>query len=84
MFVTRKVVPQFGHTKTCFASCGFCEKNNLSVKSIDYQVFSKNAENLEVLFHSKKNESNEATSGNAKKLLYSVLSYSGYRSAFFS
>lgn len=40
-------------------------KNNLFVKGIDYQVFSKNAENSEVLFHSK-NKSNEATSDNAK------------------
>ena len=40
-------------------------KNNLFVKDIDYQVFSKNAENSEVLFHSK-NKSNEATSDNAK------------------
>ena len=41
-------------------------KNNLFVKGIDYQVFSKNAENSEVLFHSK-NKSNEATSDNAKE-----------------
>ena len=40
-------------------------KNNLFVKGIDYQVFSKNAENSEVLFHST-NKSNEATSDNAK------------------
>ena len=40
-------------------------KNNLFVKDIDYQVFSKNAENSEVLFHSK-NKSNEAASDNAK------------------
>ena len=40
-------------------------KNNLFVKGIDYQVFSKNAENSDVLFHSK-NKSNEATSDNAK------------------
>ena len=40
-------------------------KNNLFVKDIDYQVFSKNAENSEVLFHST-NKSNEATSDNAK------------------
>ncbi len=40
-------------------------KNNLFVKGIDYQVFSKNAENSEVLFHSK-NKSNEATYDNAK------------------
>lgn len=40
-------------------------KNNLFVKGIDYQVFSKNAENPEVLFHSK-NKPNEETSGNAK------------------
>ena len=40
-------------------------KNNLFVKGIDYQVFSKNAENPEVLFHSE-NKPNEATSDNAK------------------
>lgn len=40
-------------------------KNELFVKGIDYQVFSKNAENSEVLFHSK-NKPNEATSDNAK------------------
>lgn len=40
-------------------------KNNLFVKDIDYQVFSKNAENSEVLFHSK-NKPNEAASDNAK------------------
>lgn len=40
-------------------------KNNLFVKDIDYQVFSKNAENSEVLFHSK-NKPNEAASYNAK------------------
>ena len=40
-------------------------KNNLFVKDIDYQVFSKNAENSEVLFHSK-NKSNEEASDNAK------------------
>ena len=40
-------------------------KNNLFVKGIDYQVFSKNAENSEVLFHSK-NKSNEEASDNAK------------------
>lgn len=40
-------------------------KNNLFVKGIDYQVFSKNAENSEVLFHSK-NKPNEAASDNAK------------------
>lgn len=40
-------------------------KNNLFVKGIDYQVFSKNAENSEVLFHSE-NKHNEATSDNAK------------------
>ena len=40
-------------------------KNNLFVKDIDYQVFSKNAENSEVLFHSK-NKPNEAASNNAK------------------
>lgn len=40
-------------------------KNNLFVKGIDYQVFSKNAENSEVLFHSK-NKSSEETSDNAK------------------
>ena len=40
-------------------------KNNLFVKGIDYQVFSKNAENPEVLFHSK-NKSSEETSDNAK------------------
>ena len=39
--------------------------NELFVEGIDYQVFSKNAENSEVLFHSK-NKSNEATSDNAK------------------
>ena len=40
-------------------------KNNLFVKDIDYQVFSKNAENSEVLFHSK-NKSNEEASDNTK------------------
>ena len=35
------------------------------MEGIDYQVFSKNAENSEVLFHST-NKSNEATSDNAK------------------
>ena len=40
-------------------------KNNLFVKGIDYQVFSKNAENSEVLFHSK-NKSNEEASDNTK------------------
>ena len=40
-------------------------KNNLFVKGIDYQVFSKNAENSEVLFHSK-NKPNEAASDIAK------------------
>lgn len=40
-------------------------KNSLFVKGIDYQVFSKNAENSEVLFHSE-NKHNEATSDNAK------------------
>lgn len=40
-------------------------KNNLFVKDIDYQVFSKNAENSEVLFHSK-NKPNEAASDNTK------------------
>lgn len=40
-------------------------KNNLFVKGIDYQVFSKNAENSDVLFRSK-NKPNEATSDNAK------------------
>lgn len=40
-------------------------KNELFVKGIDYQVFSQNAENSEVLFHSK-NKPNEATSDNAK------------------
>lgn len=40
-------------------------KSNLFVKDIDYQVFSKNAQNSEVLFHSK-NKSSEETSNNAK------------------
>ena len=40
-------------------------KNNLFVKGIDYQVFSKNAENSEVLFHST-NKSNEEASDNTK------------------
>lgn len=40
-------------------------KNNLFVKGIDYQVFSKNAGNSGVLFHSK-NKPNEAASDNAK------------------
>ena len=39
--------------------------NELFVEGIDYQVFSKNAENSEVLFHSK-NKSNEEASDNAK------------------
>lgn len=40
-------------------------KSNLFVKDIDYQVLSTNAQNSEVLFHSK-NKSNETTSGNTK------------------
>lgn len=40
-------------------------KSNLFVKDIDYQVLSTNAQNSEVLFHSK-NKSNEATSDNTK------------------
>lgn len=40
-------------------------KSNLFVKDIDYQVLSTNAQNSEVLFHSK-NKSNETTSDNTK------------------
>lgn len=40
-------------------------KSNLFVKDIDYQVLSTNAQNSEVLFHSK-NKPNEAASDNAK------------------
>lgn len=40
-------------------------KSNLFVKDIDYQVLSTNAQNPEVLFHSK-NKSSEETSDNAK------------------
>ena len=40
-------------------------KSNLFVKDIDYQVLSTNAQNSEVLFHSK-NKSSEETSDNAK------------------
>lgn len=40
-------------------------KNELFVKGIDYQVFSKNAENSEVLFRSK-NKTDETTSDNVK------------------